>query len=59
MEPEKLGWEHWEPVGEHLGYLDPGAGEGRTGGNVGHGLLEFPRTVTTWALVTMPHEGKS
>lgn len=50
-----LGLKHWEPGGENLGYLDPRAGEGRTGGSVGHGLLEFLRTVATWALVTMPH----
>lgn len=52
---KKLAWENWEPGGENLGYLDPGAGEGRTGGAVGQRLLEFLRTVATWVLVTMPH----
>lgn len=54
-----LGWEHWEPGAENLGYLDPGAGEGRIGGDVDRGLPEFPRTVATWALLTMAHAGKS
>lgn len=39
--------------GKELGVFGPWSR--RTGGVVGHGLLEFLRAVTTRALVTMPH----
>lgn len=51
----EAGWEQWEQSGENLGYLDPRAGGRRTGGTVGHGLLQFLKTAVSQAFEMLLH----